>query len=371
MATICIAQRRLTQYRVPLFNALRDRLRASGIQLRLLVGQASAAEIAKSDSAVLDWAVPVPTRYVAGLCWQPLGQYVENAELVVVTQENRLLYNHWLLMRARSFKLAFWGHGGNFQSTSPRGFRERFKSWTSRQVDWWFAYTSLSVDRIRRAGFPAERITTLNNSVDTEELRRNYARAMPGDIVRLKRSHDLNGPVGLFIGSLYADKRLPFLIEAAQRIRKAIPNFSLVVIGDGPLADLIIRSTVQYPWIKFVGRKTGFDKALYAAAADLYLNPGLVGLGILDSFCYELPMVTTDCGLHSPEIAYLVPNVNGRITTNDINAYSATVVELLKDEGGLARLKAGCQFSAFQYNLGNMVTNFSEGIQRALGATWL
>jgi L-malate glycosyltransferase len=41
---VIIVQRRLTHYRVPLFELLRNDLAAEGIQLDLLVGQAKASQ---------------------------------------------------------------------------------------------------------------------------------------------------------------------------------------------------------------------------------------------------------------------------------------------------------------------------------------
>jgi hypothetical protein len=87
--------------------------------------------------------------------------------------------------------------------------RERFKVWLSRRADWWFAYTELSTRSVRGFGYPAQRITTLNNAVDTAALQREVAHCRVGDREALRRRLGLGGgPVGLFLGSLYRDKRL-------------------------------------------------------------------------------------------------------------------------------------------------------------------
>src|SRR5689334_4528456 len=101
MSLVVIAQRRLTHYRAPLFIALRNLLSEEGIALRLVVGDATAREQSKKDDAELEWSVRVRSHYLGPICWQAFGQHIDGADLVIVTHENKLLYNHWLLFRPR------------------------------------------------------------------------------------------------------------------------------------------------------------------------------------------------------------------------------------------------------------------------------
>ncbi|MEP6878903.1 MAG: glycosyltransferase [Nitrosospira sp.] len=43
--------------------------------------------------------------------------------------------------------------------------------------------------------------------------------------------------IGLFCGSLYPDKRLDYMVEAADQIHAALPDFRLLIMGDGPSAS--------------------------------------------------------------------------------------------------------------------------------------
>lgn len=371
MTKVCIAQRRLTHYRIPLFETLRTALVGRGIKLDLLVGRGTPAEEKKSDVGELSWARSIPTHYMAGgkLCWQPVGRYVAGADLVIVTQENKLLQNHLLMALPRRFKLAFWGHGANLQSGRPDGFKERFKRWTTNRVDWWFAYTQMSEGLVRAAGFPGDRITLLNNAVDTSELRRLRQSVTAEEVRALRTALGLSaGPVGVFVGSLYADKRLDFLFEAASAIRVQVPDFHLLIVGEGPERAKVEAWCAVHPWARWVGAKFGRDKVAHLAVAQIMMNPGLVGLGILDSFVCGVPMLTTDCGIHSPEIAYLENGVNGLMTSNDPQSYEGACVRLLQDPAELNRLRAGCEASASEYTVENMAQRFADGIERCLNA---
>jgi glycosyltransferase involved in cell wall biosynthesis len=95
------------------------------------------------------------------------------------------------------------------------------------------------------------------------------------------------------------------------------------------------------------------------------LNPGLVGLSILDSFACGVPLITTDCGIHSPEIAYLENWANGVITTNLLDQYVDAVMSVLTKPSKLCELQRGCAKAASKYTLGHMVTRFMDGIVSA------
>ena len=101
-------------------------------------------------------------------------------------------------------------------------------------------------------------------------------------------------------------KRLAFSVEATDAIRSEIPDFQLLVIGDGPDRQMVDSAAASRPWLHVLGALKGNPMVDAAVAADLCLNPGLVGLAVLDAFALSLPMVTCDVPYHSPEIEYLV-----------------------------------------------------------------
>lgn len=371
MHSVCLVQRRLTHYRVPLFTLLRQQLATAGIELKLLVGEGTKAERNKHDAGELDWAIRIPTRYFANgrLCWQPLGPALRNTDMVIVTHENGLLYNHLLLLRQSRFRLAFWGHGANFQSRNPNGWKERYKRWSINRVHWWFVYTDQGADLVTAARFPASRVTVLNNAVDTSELRRQKESVTAEETQALRKSLGFGtGPAGVYVGSLYSEKRLDYLFAACEAIRREVPDFHFLIIGDGPDREKVRAWCDTHPWAHWAGARLGREKIVYMSLAQVMLNPGLVGLGILDAFVCGVPMLTTDCGIHSPEIAYLENGKNGFMTADVAEDYVAAAVRLLRDPTALGVLRAGCAASAAEYTVENMAQRFSEGIIRCLKA---
>ncbi len=374
-AEVVIVQRYLTHYRVPLFEELRRLLAADGVNLRVLYGSAHAREAGKRDQGALPWAEPLPTHYFFGgrLCWQPFGSATRNADLVVITQENRLLYNAWALLarrrrtHPRRRRIAFWGHGANLQSAKPTGLRERFKRVLVRRVDWWFAYTRISTELVRETGFPEKRITVLENSADTRALAEACANVSSAELADARRRLSLqDARVGLFLGSLYEQKRLPFLVEAGALIVQRIPEFRLLVCGEGAQKSFIEQACRRHDWLRYVGMVQGREKALVLRLAEVMLNPGLVGLSILDAFTAGIALITTDCRIHSPEIAYLRSGENGLMTENSVEAFALGAIALFHDEARRRRLGANAHSVAGRYTIENMAQRFRAGILSAL-----
>ncbi len=375
MKKIVIFQYRLLHYRTALFDRLREVCASRGIDLHLVHGQASRRESAKKDEGSLPWAHKVQNRFwelgARDLVWQPFPAALRDADLVVVMQENRILSNYPLLLGRlwSPRRVAYWGHGVNFQSDAPTGLREKWKQMMLTRVDWWFAYTDMTVEILRRAGYPRERITCLDNAIDNEAFEHDLASVTDAQLQAMRTQIDApeGAPVGLFCGSLYPDKRLDYMVAAADGIHAALPAFRLVVIGDGPSASEIRAAAETRPWLKWVGVRKGQEKAAWFKLADVVINPGLVGLHILDSFCSGTPMITTAESRHSPEIAYLRDGENGLVVHGGAGRYAGAVVALFTDRARLDAIKQAALRDARHYTLDNMVERFADGIERCLG----
>jgi len=374
MVKVCIVQHRLLHYRTELFERLRSACAAEGIELMLVHGQATPIEAIRKDTGQLPWATEIRNRSCRfggrDMLWQPLPKAVAGCELIVLMQESRLLSNYpWLFgFRPRKTRVAFWGHGRNFQSEAPNGWRERWKRRNLRAVDWWFAYTQMTADIVVEAGFSAERVTVLNNAIDNSSFSADLASVSDAEVAALRDpiTAGSSATVGLYCGSLYPDKRLDLLLQACEKIVARQPDFKLVVVGDGPSRALLEASASSRPWMHWVGVKRGRDKAAWFRAAQLYLSPGAVGLHVLDSFVAGVPMITTADALHGPEIAYLQDGVNGLITAGDADSYAQAVLALLQEPERLAAIRHNAETSATQFTLDQMVDRFCDGIVKCL-----
>ncbi|MDD2654812.1 MAG: glycosyltransferase family 4 protein [Candidatus Omnitrophica bacterium] len=348
---------------------MKSRLEKDGILLKIIHGNEEGLEINKQDAGYLGWAIEIKNLHLPlGFLWQPCMRHLKHADLVIVEQASRYLLNY-LLMFKRLFssqKVAFLGHGLTLQK--PKGsINNILKKLLIKNVDWWFAYTEDVAKFIIRRGFPAEKITAFQNTVDTRVLMEAKERIAKDSLDELKNKIGLgNGPIGIFCGGMYAEKRIEFLLEACQNIKRDFPGFEMIFLGGGPDSCLVKESSKKNNWIHYIGPCFAEEKVPYFMLADIFLMPGLVGLAVLDSFVFEAPMITTDYPYHSPEIGYIKNGVNGIITRNDIASYVTGVKEAIIDKVRLNKLKNGCRNSVAIYSLENMVDRFADGILRCL-----
>lgn len=367
----------MTKYHASVCTSLRDRLAESGIRLEVVHGDPPAEIASRGHTASLGWAVRRPVRLfrLGGqqLVWQQCGEEALSSDLVIVGEGGRQLLNYWLLSQQRRGRLgvAFWGHGGNLNAHRASKYGERAKQRMFRLPHWWFAYTEGSKRRIADLGYPLERITVTQNAIFAESLREEIEQLECEDEACLRAELSLGtGPIGLFLGSLYEGKRLDYLIQAADAIVRSIPEFRLVIGGEGPASQEVRSAASARPYVHVVGRLDGRRKALHLKAADVLLLPGLVGLAIVDAFAGGLPTITTAIPSHGPEIEYLRHEENGVMLTRDATAaeYASEVVELLTNRRRYAKLAAGAGASGSQYTGAVMVRRFAEGIELALAA---
>jgi glycosyltransferase involved in cell wall biosynthesis len=375
-ATVLVAYKSLPRYRIDFFSALRLRLRREHVELVLAHGEPHGADAYKRDTGELSWAAKRSNRTIRfghrHVVWQPCLDLARRADLVIVEQASRLLVNYVLLamQSLRLTRVAFWGHGANLQHHRASRLGEHLKRIVSRHPHWWFAYTEGTRERVAALGFPSDRITVVQNAVDTTSLRAQIGSVTESEVLAWKeRNRIARGPVGLFLGSLYAEKRLPFLFAAADRIRKFVPDFQLVIGGDGLLRREVREQCARRNWATYLGSVYGADKAVALAAADVFLMPGLVGLAVLDSFAAGLPIATTAVDFHSPEIEYVEDGLNGVVTPDpeDVGAYALAVKRVLSEHEFRHSLQIGCRRSAERYTNEAMVERFTEGVLRALG----
>lgn len=373
---VVVIQRILPHYRVPFFNLLRELLQERGVDLELIVGQAAIWESSKNDEGSLPWAKIVKNRYIKfgnrHVVWQPVWAATRGADLVVVEQASRLLVNYPLLFGRRfgGPKIASWGHGRNLNLPAGSRLGETLKRRLLGMSEWWFAYTAGTADLLQAAGVPSSQIVILQNAIDTKSLAEQRASVTPDEVaaLRYELGIDSRAKVGLVLGSIYSEKRPTFVVNSADFIKQAMPDFHLIVAGDGPLRSVFDGASATRPWMHVLGNVTGSILTKYAAVSSVILNPGLVGLSVVDAFALSLPMVTCSLTYHSPEFSYLVNGENGIVTQPGANEeqFAHSVVELLRDPESLALMSAMSAASSRIYTLEAMAENYALGVCLAL-----
>lgn len=368
MPKVVILNRSLIQYRRVFFNSLKKEMEISGIEMELIYGKGGNENKKIKDEIDIDWATYVPNKSwrigKIDFVWQPILKYVKDADIVVVDSENKLLINYILIL-LRLFskrKLAFWGHGRNLQD-NPNSLMNRFKYLFIDKCDWWFGYTEGTKRFLISKNFPAHKITVLQNTIDTTGLRKKYLEIENSESQQLKAELGIpeNGCTAIFCGAMYPEKNFDFILDICYQLRTELPDFNIIFVGSGTEADKLSKAAEKNNWIHYVGPKFENDRLKYFKIAQIQLLPYYVGLGIVDSFALETPIITTTNPFHGPEIDYLENGVNGLVSNDNYDDYYQTVIDAIKNKTYL-ELIDGCKASTEKLTIDIMVQNFKNGI---------
>jgi len=113
-----------------------------------------------------------------------------------------------------------------------------------------------------------ERIEVISRGVDTAL----YSPARRSEALRRQWGVAPGGFAVVSVGRLAPEKNLGLTLRAFAAIRERRPDACLVVVGDGPMRDMIAR---ECPQAILAGMRHGEDLAAHYASADLFLFPSL------------------------------------------------------------------------------------------------
>jgi glycosyltransferase involved in cell wall biosynthesis len=201
-----------------------------------------------------------------------------------------------------------------------------------------------SVDAIKTAGpeaiaslsgypIPVERRFAVAQSIDVEHFAK--AKSVPKEQRReLRVELALEGCVFLYVGRIWEQKGLGYLLEAFQHLKAAGANASLLIIGDGKDEDRYRSLGAQIPNVVFSGFVQKRDLPLYYAAADVFVFPTLGdphGLVIDEAMAAGLPVITSSA---AGEINVRVPNEKAGfiVPPRDAHALFLAMRELSENE---------------------------------------
>lgn len=359
----------LPQYRVEFFKRLVSEGAARDIEIDVFYGATPPEWRARSDSGIPDGFTQLATRFLTfksrSFNWKSIRSIrnLKSYDLIIVEQAVRNIETYELLLRGAP--LAFWGHGRTY--TRPvHAQQDRFKQWLGRRSKWFFAYTQGGQEAMIEAGMARERVSVVQNSIDTAGLHGAVRAIEESALSEFRTKHDLRGRTALYIGGLDASKRIPFLLKSAEIAACLDPDFRLLIAGTGDERDLVEDASSRCNYIQYLGAIFGPEKALAMASAQVIAMPGRVGLVAVDSFATLTPIVTTCWEWHSVEFEYLEPDTNAIVTANDVDSYAKGLIETLQDEDLMRRLKLSCDQARTVYTLDAMVNNFMGGILKAL-----
>ena len=295
-------------YRVPLFDRLGERLRTDGGGLTVASAAPMGLQSARCDAETGPWHTNVRSRSWSTPIGQlrhrsGLGKHLANADVVVMELDAGNL-NAWLHLGARRHPpLVLWGHGRSFVSRS-HPLTEALRRLLARTAAHVMTYSPAGRAHLIGKGVPAPRVTCVGNSTDTVRLRTLLDQRLrrPSHKSEAFDQSVIGRNVACYVGGLDGDKRVPFLVSAAQVAHSIDPSFLLLVAGSGTEQHLLRSAGEAIAWRP---RASAADLADLAVVSRSIWMPGRVGLVAVDALALGRPVLTTAFPFHAPEFEFL------------------------------------------------------------------
>lgn len=291
--------------------------------------------------------------------------------LVVGSALDNLSYPLTFLGKLFGKKIALWGKGKDYEAEhtdATENISERFKIFLSKKADCFFAYTNGVRQFLISKGVAESRIIAIENTIDIHKQRKCYEELLPHRAA-LRNKYNIEGrKVLLFVGRLIRNKKIDFILEAFDQLYALDNTYKLIFAGSG---DKEIIAMIMTKYTNGEVECKGFvpDELIgeYFTFSDLYIYPGVVGLGPLQSLCYDLTPVLIHSDFHSPEYEYMNAD-NALILPSGTTAtgYAAAINELVNNSSRMQHFKKVAYDSIRHLTLENMALNFIKGINKLL-----
>lgn len=206
--------------------------------------------------------------------------------------------------------------------------------------------THFTLERLKRSGYPIERIVYVPNGVD----RRRFSGVDDATVDMLRRKLGLvDRKVVLYVGSLsLASHAVDLLLEAFAIVQQAEPRAVLLLVGGGEDYETLQRRAAALGLnddARFVGRVPPDRVPYYYLLADVSVDPvhdGPAGqarspLKVVESLASGTPVVTGDVGERSVQLAC---GGGLLVSAGDPGALARALVTVLKDSALSTRLSA-------------------------------
>lgn len=168
-------------------------------------------------------------------------------------------------------------------------------------------------DRCKKIGWLSEnKITRIWNGIDVD---------------RFKYTGPADSLTAITVSRLSPEKDLLTMIDAVQLVVKSIPQFRLLIVGNGPEREKLEQKTATLyleSHIQFLGERNDVPDLL--SQAGFYVSSSLtegISLTLLEAMSVGLPIVATSVGgnpeiVQEPETGILVPSANSSKLANAI-----------------------------------------------------
>ena len=374
---IRIFQGWIPEYRVALFDGIAERYRGR-VEVWASWGEATGDRHSRT-LAIAKYDYSHPVHEFGKIYWQS-GMSVKGlkkGDVLVVGGSIHYLSTLWtcLMAKLRGVRIVWWSHHMSPTSTELSA-KIRFAIMNMIHVDSVLLYTRAGIDWMRARGYKHPRIFATGNTLDTKKIDDAIRRYDNATLLQWRRENGVDsGNLLLFCSVIREKSQLDIAIKALASPELTGLDCRLAVVGDGPAKDHCVELAKELNvservlWLGAIRDQDAL--APWFLSAKLFVYPGSIGLSILHSLAYGLPVVVNDCASHNgPEYEVLEEGVNGySFQEGNVESLASVVARALESQEQLKSLgKNGFDTVRRKYSMDAMVSNFCEAIEAA--HTW-
>lgn len=352
---IVLLQTAIGDYRQTVLNLLIQRL---GDDFHAFAGEEYFDPTTRTRVSLGSNLTIIKNHFLAGrrLLWQSgfWSQFLR-ADVAILELNPRIL-SVWLALFVRKLlrkKSVLWGHA--WSRRGPHARSDYLRHLMRKLGNSIIAYTETEAQQLRDR-MPKVRIIAAPNAL--------YSARAIGPVTADSLPHDF-----IFVGRLIAAKKPMLLLEAFLAARCELPAGSaLIFVGDGPLLrDLqaVVTQSKADEFVKFTGHVSDLAnlRVLYARALAS-VSPGYVGLSIIQSFSFGVPMIIAREESHAPEIEAAIEGENCYVFDADSRDSLARALIAFSEarDYWIACREAVAQYCAAHYSAEVMADRILEAV---------
>ena len=315
---LIISQPVVPHYRVPLFQKIAER---SGYVTRVLASPTFPGSPPSAEK-LPTWADTTHScrSFMGQIYWQAgleLPAQCTRGDVLVIYGNPRVISTVKLLRtaRRRGLGIVWWGH---WRSPTSVAWRVWVRRKLMRNMDVLLLYADQEAQEARAVFGPDMAVFSANNTIDTAEIDRAIAQWPEERVASFRSEQAVTDGTVLFCGRLRRSPPtgLDSTLQALRMLADRQQDVRLVVIGSGEdqarlmsiAEDLGVSQRVRW-----LGALYDEDQlAPWFLSARCLIYPGSIGLTLMHSLAYGLPVVTHSYPqLHGPEIYALRDGFNG------------------------------------------------------------
>lgn len=316
-----------------------------------------------------------PIIHIGPLIWQRnlSVKGMARGDVLVICSDIHNLSVMLLALRARlrGIRVVCWGHhwtaGGKMWRVRVRLFMARMLS------DVYLCYTKTGIDFLCGLGFDRKRVFATGNTIDQNPIKVAMGHWDEGRIRRFKEEVGiLDKKLLLVCGVLRPKMKLHQLFEALADERLRRRNVVVAIIGDGDERDsneALVKQLGVSDNVIWVGSTRDQEvMAPWFLSAIAFVYPGAIGLSILHSMSYGLPVVVHGNVEHQmPEFEIMENGQTGVLFEEDsVSDLADKICWMIEHPESVQKMREYCKNKAWsEYTMEKMVASYAAALEGA------